>query len=281
MRPTASPDDCMDSSLSTKPPQRLSEKALGLAALAALLALGLLLHGPIPQWASYHVFADQRGWLGVPNAADVLSNLPFALIGGWALWSGRGLLRSDASLAWRAFAGALIATAAGSAMYHWAPHNASLALDRLPIAWACAALSCAFLAERLDARWGAPITLAAALAAASASVLLWWWSEQLGRSDLRPYLFVQFLPMLLVPAALLMRLPKRFDSAAPDAAWWGVLLGYAIAKGLELADHAVFDGLGAISGHTLKHLVAAGAAAWLLGSAQRAARASISCGSPR
>lgn len=40
-----------------------------LASLAALLALGLLLHGPIAQWASYHAFADQRGWLGIPHAA--------------------------------------------------------------------------------------------------------------------------------------------------------------------------------------------------------------------
>lgn len=246
-----------------------------LVSLAALLALGLLLHGPIAQWASYHAFADQRGWLGIPHAADVLSNLPFALIGAWALWSVRAQPRHDASLAWHAFALALLATAAGSALYHWAPGNASLAFDRLPIAWACAALLCAFFAERLDARCGSPAALAVALLAASASVLLWWLSEAAGRSDLRAYLFVQFLPMLLVPAALLMRLRPRFAAAAPDMAWWGVLLGYTLAKGLELADHAVFDQLGLVSGHTLKHLAAAGAALWLL-----AARR-ISCGSPR
>ena len=55
--------------------------------------------------------------------------------------------------------------------------------------------------------------------------------------------------MLLVPAALLMRLRPRFAAAAPDMAWWGVLLGYASARGLELADHAVFDQLGLVSGH--------------------------------
>ena len=67
-----------------------------LVSLAALLALGLLLHGPIAQWASYHAFADQRGWHGIPHAADVLSNLPFALIGAWALWSARARPRHDA-----------------------------------------------------------------------------------------------------------------------------------------------------------------------------------------
>ena len=35
----------------------------------------------VAQDPSYHRFADQRQWLGVPNAADVLSNLAFALVG--------------------------------------------------------------------------------------------------------------------------------------------------------------------------------------------------------
>ena len=47
-------------------------------------ALALLLHGPIAQWASYHAFADQRELWGIPHAADVLSNLPFAIAGLWA-----------------------------------------------------------------------------------------------------------------------------------------------------------------------------------------------------
>ncbi len=70
-------------------PRSTHHGARPLLVLAALLALGLLLHGPIPQWASYHQFADQRGWHGLPHAADVLSNLPFALIGLWALWARR------------------------------------------------------------------------------------------------------------------------------------------------------------------------------------------------
>ena len=77
--------------------------------------------------------------------------------------------------------------------------------------------------------------------------------------------------MLLVPATLLMRLPRRIATAAPDGAWWGVLIGYGIAKALEVADHAVLEQLGVLSGHTLKHLVAAAAAAWLLHGAWRAA----------
>lgn len=266
MNPSASP--------TTAPERRASSlpRPLILLALAALLAGGLLPHGPIAQWASYHDFADQRAWLGIPNAADLLSNLPFALVGVWWLLAMRALRRTPATLAWRAFAIALIATAAGSTFYHWAPDNASLAFDRLPIAWACAALTCAFLAERLDARWARPGVLAVALLLASLSVGLWWWSEAVGRSDLRAYLFVQFLPMVMVPAALLMRLPRRSAGAAPNRAWWGVLVGYGVAKALEVADQAVLEQLMLLSGHTLKHLAAAGAAGWLLHSAWRAVR---------
>jgi hypothetical protein len=37
----------------------------------------------IPQPVSYHHFADQRGWLGIPNFGDVVSNVPFAIVGVW------------------------------------------------------------------------------------------------------------------------------------------------------------------------------------------------------
>ncbi|MES1164011.1 MAG: hypothetical protein ABUL50_13215, partial [Rhizobacter sp.] len=168
--------------------------AWGLALVAAALALALVAHGAIPQWVGYHAFADTRGWLGLPNAENVLSNLPFALIGVW------GWRVASRSIAWRAFSAALVGTAFGSALYHWAPGNAALVADRLPIAWACAALLCGFLGERVDARWASARALAVALVVASCTVACWWVSEQQGLSDLRAYLFVQFLPMLLVPA---------------------------------------------------------------------------------
>ena len=44
---------------------------LGVAAGMALLMFRL---PPIPQPASYHQFADQRRWLGIPNFANVISN---------------------------------------------------------------------------------------------------------------------------------------------------------------------------------------------------------------
>ncbi len=252
--------------IASSPSTRRLHGAWPLGLIATALALALGLHGPIPQWANYHAFADARPWLGLPNAENVLSNLPFALIGLW------GWRRAAGVLAWRAFSVALVCTAFGSALYHWAPGNALLVADRLPIAWACAALACGFLSERVDARWASLPVMAAATLAASASVAWWWISEQLGVGDLRAYLFVQFLPMLTVPAALLLKLrPLRLD-AVRNTAWWAVLGLYGAAKLMELADAAVFDTLVFASGHTLKHLLAAAAAACLLGGLRSGSR---------
>jgi len=250
-------------------PARHAERAL--LAAAAALVLALWWHGPIVQWADYHAFADRRAWLGIPNAADVLSNLPFAIVGAWGLARlARANTPGPALWSWRVLCAALVATAAGSVLYHWAPDNAALVADRLPIAWACAALLCAFLAERVAPRWSAPASLATTLVVATAAVLYWWFGERQGEGDLRPYLVVQFLPMLLVPLALLLRVGADRNGRTPDHAWWAVLALYAAAKGAELADRAVFDALGLLSGHTLKHLLAAAAAGCIVRAAVRA-----------
>jgi hypothetical protein len=251
----------------------LDARCIALLALALFGALGLALHGAIAQWPGYHDFADARGWLGLANAQNVLSNLPFLVVG----LVGMGRLRTAtgaARTAWIVFAAAITATAFGSSAYHWHPANDALAFDRLPIAWACAVLLCAFLAERVDARWSHPATLAAALGLATASVACWWLGERHGAGDLRPYVFVQFLPVLIIPAALCLRLhPQPGAAIVPDAAWWTVLGLYAAAKLMEMADHAVLDALAFTSGHTLKHLLAAAAAGVLLQAAAQASRA--------
>jgi len=242
-------------------PSTRSHRGRWLALLTALAALALAVHGPISQWASYHQFADARPWGVLPHAANVLSNLPFAVIGVWALWR----LAGQAGMwAWRLFAAAVTLTAIGSSVYHWQPDNAGLVLDRLPIAWACATLLCAFLAERVDARWANARSLGLALLVGSFAVAWWAVGEAQGQGDLRPYVFVQFLPMLLIPAALVLNMQPVSPRALPASAWWTALALYGLAKALEAADHNVLEALGLVSGHSLKHLLAAGTAGWLL-----------------
>jgi hypothetical protein len=81
-----------------------------------------------------------------------------------------------------------------------------------------------------------------------------------GAGDLRLYALVQFFPMLAIPLALALY-PRRWLRGADLLIAVGV---YALAKVFEALDAPIFALGGAVSGHTLKHLTAAGAAAWLL-----------------
>jgi hypothetical protein len=62
---------------------------------------------PMPQPLAYHDMADQRSLLGIPNALNVLSNLPFAIVGVLGLATvfesrvGRGVLFEEPWERWR------------------------------------------------------------------------------------------------------------------------------------------------------------------------------------
>ncbi|MBI2381790.1 MAG: alkaline phytoceramidase [Gammaproteobacteria bacterium] len=238
--------------------------------LAALAAAALLLAaGPIPQPENYHAFVDTRAWLGLPNGADVLSNLPFLLVGLAGLWRLRGA--SPALPAWRLFFLAVALTAFGSAWYHLAPDNTRLVWDRLPIALACAALSCAVLAERVHSGF-ARLGLILASPLALLSVWHWSWTVARGAEDLRAYLYVQFLPMLIVLLILAL-----YPLPSGERRRWGGMLGlYALAKAAELSDGPIYAFTGFVSGHSLKHLLA-GWAAWQVAALLRGRRQAADC----
>jgi hypothetical protein len=213
---------------------------------------------PIPQPLTYHLFADQRTLFGVPNALDVLSNLAFAVAGavGLAIVL-RG--REGFSHSWDRwpygvlFLGVML-TSVGSSYYHLAPDNARLVWDRLPMTVGFVSLLGALMAERVD-RGIARRLFIPLLTAGALSVAYWYWSELRGAGDLRPYLVVQFGSLLLV-LLVLVRYPARGRDTRYLIAG---LVAYGAAKGLEAADGSIFLALGnTVSGHTLKHLVAAG-----------------------
>jgi hypothetical protein len=59
-------------------------RALRVAVLAVIAigcAVALWQYGRIPQPATYHAFADTRMLLRIPNALNVLSNVPFLFVG--------------------------------------------------------------------------------------------------------------------------------------------------------------------------------------------------------
>jgi len=232
--------------------------------VTVILSGAALLHGPIAQLPDYHDFADQTTSFGILHFADVLSNLGFALValcGWWQLApASRHAVMKDGWAGYRLFLIGLFLTAIGSSYYHLAPDDASLVWDRLPIALACGGLLAGVRGDAMKARNDG---LAALLAVfAIASVAWWHFTGRTGVGDLRPYLFLQALPIVLIPLwQWLYDIPR-----AERWAFAGALLLYVIAKFAELYDHEIAAILGAITGHTLKHLLATAAAAGIVGS---------------
>jgi hypothetical protein len=224
--------------------------------IASAVVLGCL--PPLPQAREYHHFADDRTVLGVPHGLNVISNLPFLIVGVWGLWSvsrNRGAPFVDCveRWPWLGFFLGLGLTAFGSAYYHLHPDNDRLMWDRLPMSVAFMSLVAAVLAERIDIKLGTRLLLPL-IVAGVASVLAWHWSEQQGRGDLRLYYFVQFYPMLALPL-LLLWLPPRYTKTSDFllALGW-----YVVAKLCEHPGDGPIYQLGhVVSGHTLKHLAAA------------------------
>lgn len=236
------------------PPLTRSETTLVGTVLAAL---ALAIFGPpVAQYAHYHDFADQRVWLGLPYALDVVSNLPFALVGLLGLyrvWLYRATVPSDgcAQLAALFFAG-LVVTAVCSAYYHWQPDNAGLAVDRTGMVLAFAGLMGAAVADRVSVRMGWVMALVVVLLG-PLSVAVWR-----GNGNLLPWAVLQGGGMvLLLVLAFRPTLAKGWGLPLLAVIGW-----YMAAKVLELGDHEIFTAThGWVSGHSLKH-VAAAMAAW-------------------
>ena len=223
--------------------------------------------GPMPQPLSYHNFADNRLFLGIPHAGDVLTNFAFLIVGACGWWflvqprlSNKSFTDNrERTLFWWLFTGVLL-TAFGSGWYHLNPKNYSLVWDRLPMAIGFMSIFSIMIAERVSLPLGA-VLLKPLVAIGILSILWWIWTEHNGRGDLRWYLFVQFYPLITI-ALMLLLLPTAYTRGND---YWGLFILYAVAKIVEILDHEIFQLTnGLVSGHNLKHLFAAAAAAWIL-----------------
>ena len=235
---------------------RLNRSEILLLAAAALLAAVALLAPGVGQPAGFHAFAEQRALWGIPHALDVLSNLPFALAG----LAGLAVLPRVPAAALppvqrrcaRLFFAGLLVTAAGSSWYHLAPHDPGLVIDRLSMSVAFAGLLGLVAACGVSERAGR-VLMAALLVCAPVAVLQWYVT-----GNLLSWALVQGAGMVLI---VLVAAFAPHPAQGLDVRWAFVLLAYAVAKLFEVGDHQVFDATGQwLSGHTLKHVVAAFAA---------------------
>jgi hypothetical protein len=237
--------------------------ALGVGAVGLVLA-----SPPLPYNPAFHNFADQRTMLGVPHFLNVISNIPFLIVGllGLGFVLSRRAVRPGGPLLpverwpYAVFFLGVGLTAFGSSYYHLEPNNERLLWDRLPMTVAFMGVFSAVIMERINRKvglWLLPLLVAAGLA----SALYGRWTELQGRGDFRLYWLVQFYPMLILPLLLLI-FPQHYTKTSY---LYGALGWYILAKVLENPlDGPIFSLGQVVSGHTLKHLAAAMAAYWIL-----------------
>ena len=207
----------------------------------------ILLQPRIPQSNAYHEFADQRSFFGVPGYLNVVSNIGFLFAGiggiGACLIKPAGRLQN----AWLSLFAGVSLIAFGSAYYHFAPGHSTLVWDRLPMTIGFMGLLVAVLGEYVDERVG--MLLVPMLIAGTASVVFWYLND-----DLRLYLWIQAVPLMVIPALILLFRPRYSHQ------WLlAVSLGlYVIAKAAEFYDRGIFAATGnSLSGHTVKHVLSA------------------------
>jgi hypothetical protein len=221
---------------------------LVLAGLMAATLAGLALLPKIPQDQAYHLFADKRALVGIPNFWNVVSNIPFVVVGAV------GLARFRADAARIVLFLGFFLTGIGSAYYHWDPNDGTLFWDRLPMTISFAAIFSLVVQERVRARIGA-ILLWPMLAIGIASLLAWVWTD-----DLRLYFWAQFFPGVALTALFAL-----YPAKHTHAHYWLIAAGlYALAKLLEFTDYPIYSLGHLLSGHTLKHLSAAVACSVIL-----------------
>jgi hypothetical protein len=226
-------------------------RLLGVAVLVLLVAVFAV--GPKSQDQSYHRFADTETLVGIPNAANVLSNVAFLAVGLWGLgvtFSGqarRAFTEARERRSYALFFASVAATAFGSAWYHGLPNDATLFWDRLPMTVAFTSLVATILAERVDPDMGRRLFFPL-VGFGLATVLSWRLLD-----DLRPYVFLQAAAILVVVISTLF-----FKSRYAGGSWMlGLLAGYGAALLFEQFDANVRSLLVVIGGHPLKHLAAA------------------------
>jgi hypothetical protein len=211
----------------------------------------------IPQDLAYHQFADGRTFFGIPNFWNVISNLPFLIIGIYGIWflaekKNREIFTHwNNRLIWICIFAGIACVGLGSAYYHVCPSNDRLVWDRLPMTLVFMSLAALIISERIQAKAGL-VFLILLNALGVFSVWYWQYTEQQNQGDLRLYAFVQFAPMFILPAILLLY--RKGPALFPDLAW--VFLFYVLAKLTEHFDAVIYRFCGFWSGHTIKHFAA-------------------------
>ena len=226
-----------------------------LIAVFIVTAFALNFLDPIAQDLAYHNFSDCRSFFGINHFMDVMSNIPFLIIGFMGVRLAKKAFQKQTMayflMTFILFLGVFF-TGLGSAFYHYSPNNFTLIFDRLPMTLVFTAFFGAIIYDYVDRRVGAWVFYTL-LTIGIYSILYWYYTEIIGEGDLRLYAFIQFFPVLAVPLILIFY--KNNQLYTKQLVY--VFAAYTMAKVCEHYDTQIFEFLGVVSGHTIKHLFSA------------------------
>ena len=223
---------------------------------AIIVLIGLSMLAPIPQDTCYHNFADSRTLYSVSNFWNVLSNIPYFLVGLYAFYnifvSEALVYESKMKAGYIYFFTGITLVSLGSGYYHLDPNNDTLLWDRLPMSITFMSVFAIIISEFIALEEGKKL-LYPLLFLGVFSVIYWAYTEIHGYGDLRLYFFIQFFPILIIPILLVFFQP----TFTLVQGYWYLLGSYGLAKICEHYDEALYEMLGFISGHSLKHIISA------------------------
>ena len=214
-----------------------------LTAIAILGVAGIFMLSPIEQDKEYHNFCDSETIFNIPNFWNVVSNIPFLVIGLIGLYKTTTLL--ETKIQYIVFFLGISLVSIGSGYYHLNPNNNTLVWDRLPMTIAFMSLFSIIISEFIDFKIGLK-SLFALVLIGLLSVIYW-----IVFNDLKIYILVQFYPVLAI-LVILIFFKSKYNLTI---GYWLLLLAYIIAKIFEHFDYQTQSTLKILSGHTLKHLV--------------------------
>lgn len=203
----------------------------------------------IPQDQNYHKFADSTALFSIENFWNVISNLPILFAGIMGMIYSLNEPKQNFKEGYFLFFTGISLTSIGSCYYHLMPNNYTLLWDRLPMTIAFMSFLAITFSEFINLKFARNF-LYPLLIIGITSVVYWYVSESIGSGDLRFYILVQFLPLILIPFIILF-----FKSQSNIARYiWMILLTYLVSKLFEITDYQVYQFVKIISGHSLKHI---------------------------
>ncbi|MGR5065139.1 ceramidase domain-containing protein [Photobacterium sp. DNB22_13_2] len=257
MPPNYRPDDSSTSNASSTSKRSCFDwRYILLIVIALVLGILAIYFSPIRQSRNFYDYADQRLLLGIPHFWNVVSNLGFLFVGIIGLRESirnRLVINQSLSFVYQLFFISLIGAFLGSSLYHLSPGPFTLMIDRLPITIGFICLYCIVIAEYLSTTLGRSMLLPT-LAYGVLSVIYWYMTDVIdGRGNMAPYVLVQLLPIIHIPLILWL-----YPNSRNPTRYYLYALGlYLLCKLAESNDEEIYQLTSQVSGHFLKHILAA------------------------